>query len=145
MATSAEIDLLERLARRCLAGARCYRDAADQVTRDSLVHLLERRASDLSAAATELRALAGHGAEPLASAGDARMSRTGDLGAAGGDAIPLADCEHAEDAAMSDYLAALDQPLTPALRAVLERQYDTVKHAHGEIRALRDQAGGPVR
>lgn len=139
MATTAEIDLLDRLARTCLAGARCYRDAADQAARDSLVHLLERRASELSAAASELRALAGHGADALASTDEAGVPRAAGSTPASGDAARLDACERAEDAAMSIYLAALDQPLDPALRAVVERQYDTIKHAHGEIRALREQ------
>ena len=137
MPTSAEIELLDRLACSCLAGARRYRDAADQATRDGRVHLLGRRASELTAAATELHALAGHGADAPAPVDDA--ARSGDLAGTSGDATRLDACERAEDAAMSVYLAALEQPMAPTLRAVLERQYDTIKHAHGEIRALREQ------
>ena len=142
MEPSADIDLLHRLAATCRAGARCYRRGADEARRNELVDILERRASELAAAAVELEAFASAAGAPADAGGTTVTLPAADPGrrTAAGDAALLDACERAEDAAMSEYLAALDRPLAAPLRGVVEGQYDHIKHAHGEIRTLRDQA-----
>jgi uncharacterized protein (TIGR02284 family) len=52
----------------------------------------------------------------------------------------LATAEEGEDHAVSEYEDALAKDdLTPALRALIERQAQAVKRAHDKVRALRDR------
>ncbi len=55
------------------------------------------------------------------------------------DAAMLDECERGEDAAVARYRKALDAELQPALRPVIERQYDGVQRNRALVRALRDQ------
>ncbi|MDP3614856.1 MAG: PA2169 family four-helix-bundle protein, partial [Rubrivivax sp.] len=48
--------------------------------------------------------------------------------------------ETGEDTALERYRKALSQDLTPATRAVVERQLEGVKRNHAQVRMLRDQA-----
>lgn len=141
MESSELIDLLHRLEANCRACERCHRRGADQARNDELVDILARRAGELAVAASELRACAA-AVEATADPPWADAARTDPLAsvAPAGDAALLDACERAEDAALTDYLAALDRPLDAPLHAVVQRQYDNAKHHHGTIRTLRDQA-----
>jgi uncharacterized protein (TIGR02284 family) len=48
--------------------------------------------------------------------------------------------EQGEDHAKREYEKALDQDISPTLRAVVERQYQAVQRAHDTVRSLRDAA-----
>ncbi len=48
----------------------------------------------------------------------------------------IAECERAEDTARKDYEEALKQDLPAEVRALLARQFASVRDAHGRIHAL---------
>jgi uncharacterized protein (TIGR02284 family) len=52
------------------------------------------------------------------------------------DAAVLAECERGEDVAKSSYQKALEKDLPPAIRAIVERQYQGVLQHHDRVRAL---------
>jgi len=52
----------------------------------------------------------------------------------------LEEAERGEDAALERYRGALEKELPPAVRSVIERQYEGVKKNHALIRDLRNQA-----
>ncbi|HEY0080536.1 MAG TPA: PA2169 family four-helix-bundle protein [Pyrinomonadaceae bacterium] len=53
----------------------------------------------------------------------------------------ISECERGEDAAVSNYRAALDADLPANVRAIVERQYTHVKEAHDRIRSLERATG----
>ncbi len=57
----------------------------------------------------------------------------------GSDAKGVLDAaEQGEDHAVSEYEKALEQDISPDLRAVIETQFSDIKTAHDEVKALRD-------
>ena len=55
------------------------------------------------------------------------------------DGAILDECERGEDAAMERYRDAIKANLPSDVMAVVQRQYEGVKHNHNQIRRLRDQ------
>lgn len=55
------------------------------------------------------------------------------------DLAMLDECERGEDVALKAYAAALDEPLPPGIRLLVQSQYQGVKHNHDRIKALRDE------
>ena len=55
------------------------------------------------------------------------------------DLAMLDECERGEDVALKAYAAALDEPLPPGVRVLVQSQYQGVKHNHDRIKALRDE------
>jgi uncharacterized protein (TIGR02284 family) len=51
----------------------------------------------------------------------------------------LDECERGEDYAVEQYRDALEQPLPPDVRAVVERQHRGALANHDKVRALRDR------
>ncbi|MCW7540245.1 PA2169 family four-helix-bundle protein [Aquabacterium sp. A7-Y] len=51
----------------------------------------------------------------------------------------LEECERGEDVAVTKYRAALEKPLPPDLRAIVERQLQGAQRNHNEVKALRDR------
>jgi len=56
----------------------------------------------------------------------------------------LEETERGEDSALSSYRKALEKPLTPEVRHVVEQQLQGVRRNHAQVRALRDQARATV-
>ena len=56
----------------------------------------------------------------------------------GGDGAIVAACETGEDFAVKEYEGALQKQLPANLRAVIERQYQSVKQAHDQVRDWRN-------
>lgn len=56
----------------------------------------------------------------------------------GGDGAIVAACETGEDFAVKEYEGALQKQLPANLRTVVERQYQSVKQAHDQVRDWRD-------
>lgn len=56
------------------------------------------------------------------------------------DAAVLAECERGEDVAKSSYKKALEKDLPPAIRMIVERQYQGVLQHHDTVRALEKAA-----
>lgn len=55
------------------------------------------------------------------------------------DLAMLDECERGEDVALKAYAAALDEPLPPGVRLLVQSQYQGVKHNHDRVKALRDE------
>lgn len=55
------------------------------------------------------------------------------------DLAMLEECERGEDAALARYSKALDKPMDPAVKAVIEEQRMGTKANHDQIRAMRDR------
>ncbi len=47
--------------------------------------------------------------------------------------------EQGEDHAVSEYRKALDEDISPELRAVVQRQFTVVQATHDEVKSLRSQ------
>ena len=58
----------------------------------------------------------------------------------GDDAAILSECERGEDSAVKEFEEAMDDGLSPALGEIVSRQFREVKHAHDQIKILRDTA-----
>jgi len=56
----------------------------------------------------------------------------------GGDHAILAAGETGEDYAVKEYKEALDKELPAAARALVERQFQSVKQAHDKVKGMRD-------
>ena len=57
----------------------------------------------------------------------------------GGDHAILAASETGEDYAVKEYKKALDETLPAPVRAIVERQYQSVKQAHDKMKGMRDR------
>ena len=126
-----------------------FAKAADQLDGDGRADIAERfRALSAQRAsfADELRSLAtSYGDEIKESGSVAAAVHRGWMALkdalSGSDPDGVLDvAEQGEDHAVSVYDKALSQDLSPTLRAVVERQYATVKSAHDEVKAQRDRA-----
>jgi len=56
----------------------------------------------------------------------------------GGDQAILIATETGEDYAVGEYRKALDENLPAPLRKIVERQFQSVKHAHDKVKGMRD-------
>ncbi len=52
------------------------------------------------------------------------------------EAAIIAECERGEDVAVRNFREALEKPLAPDLRSLIERQFLQVKEAHDHVRSL---------
>ncbi|MDB5821579.1 MAG: NAD-dependent aldehyde dehydrogenase [Herminiimonas sp.] len=52
----------------------------------------------------------------------------------------LNECERGEDVAVKSYRTALEKELPPALRSMVEQQYQGALRNHDQVKALRDRA-----
>jgi uncharacterized protein (TIGR02284 family) len=57
----------------------------------------------------------------------------------GGDHAILAASETGEDQAVKEYKEALDEALPAPVRAIVERQFQSVKQAHDNVKGMRDR------
>ena len=57
----------------------------------------------------------------------------------GGDHAILAASETGEDYAVKEYKKALDETLPAPVRAIVERQFQSVKQAHDKVKGMRDR------
>jgi uncharacterized protein (TIGR02284 family) len=56
----------------------------------------------------------------------------------GSDGSIMAACETGEDSAVQGYQKALEEDLPENVRALVMRQFQAVKSAHDQVKALRD-------
>lgn len=138
------LDTLQDLAECCKDGEYGFREAAEQVKRPDLKTVLTQRANDCQAAAQELHehihALGGTPDDSGTTAGAMHrgwiavktMFTTYD------DKAVLDECERGEDKALATYRKALEQPMSAALRQLVERQMQGVQRNHDQIKQLRD-------
>lgn len=139
------IDTLNDLIENCRDGEYGFRACAEHVKADDIRALFNRRAEDCATAATQLEAhvvrLGGKPDSGGTATGAAHRGWVAVRGALSSytDLAMLEECERGEDAALSRYSKALDKPLEPAVRALVEEQRMGTKANHDQIRAMRDR------
>jgi len=140
------IDVLKDLVECCKDGEYGFRECAEQAERQDLKTMFLQRADDCRNGAQELNQLVrqhGGTAEEGGSAMGAMhrgwVSIKSKLTSYDDKAV-LEECERGEDNAKARYKKALDKNLPPAVRQVVERQYQGVQRNHDQIKMLRDQA-----
>jgi uncharacterized protein (TIGR02284 family) len=140
------IQLLNDLIETCKDGEYGFRSTAEHASSPELLRLMELRSEECRQAASELQGLVVH----LGGAAEARGSVTGAAhrgwvavkGTLAGysDLNMLEEAERGEDVAIERYRRALDQPLPPDVRSVVERQFEGARRNHQQVRRLRDEA-----
>jgi len=140
------IDTLNDLIETSKDGEYGFRTSAEYLKSPEVKQLFLKRADECRQAAAELQAMVvqlGGSAEDSGSAGGALhrgwVAVKGTLSGYSDKAI-LEATESGEDTALECYRKALTAGLTPAARALVERQLEGVKRNHAQVRMLRDQA-----
>jgi uncharacterized protein (TIGR02284 family) len=144
--TKSIASVLNSLIEACKDGQEGFRSAAENVTSIDFKELFSELSVQRQQFADELQHLAlGLGEEVETNGSFGGVLRRGwmDLKAAitGGDehAI-LVECERGEDAAVAEYLGALDRDDLPSnVHHVIQQQYMSVQAAHDRVRDLRDR------
>lgn len=139
------ISVLNDLIETCRDGQNGFRTAADGVSDPALKSLFNRYSAQRGEFAAELQALvAGLGGSPEKSGSAAAAVHRGwiniksvvtgkDVGAI------VSEAERGEDVAKESYQKALQELMSPEVRAVVQRQYSSVIEAHDEVRRLEIQ------
>ena len=146
MAHDDVISTLNDLIETCKDGEEGFRQCADNISDPQLKSLFSSRSNGCAKAATELQQLvASLGGTPVdRSSMSGSMHRTWvDLKSAitgKDDEAILSETERGEDIALASYRNALERDLPPAVRSVVEHQYQLVVRNHDEVKRLRDQA-----
>ncbi len=137
---------IHHLIERCKDGAKGYKTASEDVEDKDLKDLFKKYAVQRDSMITELQ-------DQLAKMGsldDESSSIEGTIHRAWIDIKSaltsksrkniLEECERGEDYAVKAYKEAMEKDLPGELKAIVQQQYDDVKHAHDHIRTLRDAA-----
>ncbi|MNR06763.1 hypothetical protein D3C85_1228500 [compost metagenome] len=138
------VDVLNELIETSKDGEAGFRTCAEAVLSPELHRLFQHRAEECAAAAEKLQGLVmelgGTPQEGTSLGGDlhrrwidlkALVSGQNEKGI-------LNECERGEDVAMERYEKALEHPLPPAIREIVQDQFTGVIRNHGQIRSLRD-------
>ncbi|MDP2869207.1 PA2169 family four-helix-bundle protein [Methyloversatilis sp.] len=145
MNQSETIEVLNGLIETCKDGEYGFNTCADQADSVKLQSMFRQRADECRSAAQELQT------EVVRAGGEADTSGTvvGALhrgwvsvrGALPGkdDVAMLEEAERGEDRALARYRKALEAPLPPELRNLVQRQLIGAQRNHDQIRALRDE------
>jgi uncharacterized protein (TIGR02284 family) len=143
--TADVIDVLQDLVECCKDGEYGFRESAEQVDRADLKTTLLRRADDCRSAAQELNDLIRQcgGAPEQGGSAMGAMHRgwvavKATLSTYDDKAV-MEECERGEDNAKARYRKALEKPLPPHIRQVVERQMQGVQRNHDQVKMLRDQ------
>ena len=123
-----------------------FRTCAEQAQRPALKRVLLARADDCRAAAQQLNELIRQcggspemGGSTMGALHRGWVAVKAKLSTYDDEAV-LEECERGEDNAKERYRTALDKPLPPHVRQVVERQMQGVVRNHDEIKRLRDAA-----
>ena len=136
------VDTLNNLIETCKDGEEGFRTCAEDIKNPELKTMFNAAARRCAEAAGELRSevqrLGGKAEKSGSLAGSAHRRWVDIKSAIMGkdDASVLAECERGEDVAKSSYKNALEKDLPPAIRAIVERQYQGVLQNHDRVRAL---------
>lgn len=125
-----------------------FRSCSEHVKSPTLREAMQRQAGECQQGAIELAALVRQfGGEPD-EGGSLRgalhrgwVSARAALSTATDQAM-VEECERGEDAAVARYREALQQDLPPAVRSLIERQFDGVRRNHDEVRRWRQSVAG---
>jgi len=139
------IDVLNDLVENCRDGEYGFKACADHTKATELNELFHSRARECNSAALELQALVtqlgGTAETGGTTSGAVHRGWVAVKGTLAGytDLAMLEECERGEDVAKARYQKVLAEELPPAVRLVVERQYQGVLRNHDQIRALRDR------
>jgi uncharacterized protein (TIGR02284 family) len=137
---------LNDLIKTCKDGEEGFRQCSEHISNPQLKSLFAARADGCAKAADELGSLiASLGGTPMARSsvsGSMHRSWVNLKAAVSGqdDKSILSETERGEDIAVASYRNALERDLPPAVRTVVEHQYQLVLRNHDEVKRLRDQA-----
>jgi uncharacterized protein (TIGR02284 family) len=140
------VDVLQDLVECCKDGEYGFRACAEQAKRGDLKQVFLQRADDCRAAAQELNRLVmncGGKAEDGGSAMGAvhrGWVTVKSTFSTYDDKAVLNEAERGEDNAKARYMKALQKPLPPHVKQVVERQMQGVQRNHDQVKALRDAA-----
>ena len=140
------IDTLNDLIETCKDGEEGFRTCAEDIRNVELKSMFTTAAQRCGEAArelqTEVQRLGGKAEKSGSLAGSAHRRWVDIKSAILGkdDAAVLAECERGEDVAKSSYQKALAKDLPPAIRSIVERQYEGVLQHHDRVRALEKAA-----
>jgi uncharacterized protein (TIGR02284 family) len=140
------VDTLNDLIETCKDGEEGFRTCAEDIRNAELKTMFTTAAQRCAQAAQELQAEVsrlGGKPERKSSLSGSVHRRWVDIKQAimgKDDAAVLAECERGEDVAKSSYQKALAKDLPPAIRAIVERQYQGVLQHHDRVRALEKAA-----
>ena len=143
--TADVIDALKDLVECCKDGEYGFRESAEQVDRADLKATLLRRADDCRSAAQELNDLVRQcGGSPEEGGTAMGAMHRGWVAVKAtlstyDDKAVMEECERGEDNAKARYRKALEKPLPPHIRQVVERQMQGVQRNHDQVKMLRDQ------
>lgn len=139
------MDTLNKLVATCKDGEYGFLSCAEHANADDLRRTFSARAEECRQGAAELQSLIrANGGTPDdggTATGAVHRGWVAVKGTLSGysDLAMLEECERGEDTAVERYRKALEEPLPPDVRAVVERQFEGVKHNHMQVRTLRDQ------
>ena len=142
------VDALQDLVECCKDGAYGFRECAEQAKDAQLKSMLLQRADDCRRGAEELnqqiRQCGGQAQESGSAMGALHRGWVSVRSAltAYDDKAVLEECERGEDNALARYRKALQQPLPPQVKQVVERQYQQVQRNHDQVKMLRNQLRG---
>jgi len=150
MTSEETIATLNALIETCKDGEYGFRACAEHVELSALRQLFVGRADDCARAAQELQAqVVQLGGEPDTGGSAGAALHRGwvalrDTLAGYTDEALLGECARGEERATARYQAALEQPLSEAVRAIVERQANDVRLSRDQIRDLRERLSGDV-
>jgi len=139
------MNTLNKLVSTCKDGEYGFRSCAEHVNADDLRRIFNTHADECRQGAAELQTLIRqNGGKPEDSGTATGAVHRGWVAVKGtlsgySDLAMLEECERGEDAAVERYRSALEEPLPPDVRTVVERQFEGVKRNHLQVRTLRDQ------
>lgn len=140
------IDTLNDLIETCKDGEEGFHTCAEDIERVDLKSIFERAAQRCADSARELQAevlrLGGKPERKPSLAGSAHRRWVDIKSAITGrdEGAVLAECERGEDVAKHSYQKALEQDLPPAVRGIVQRQYQGVLEHHDMVRHLEKAA-----
>ncbi len=143
--TNNTIEIIENLIQTCRNGEEGYRSAAEHTNDLDLRDFFDREAKERARFARELERVAQGLGEPEPSRDTSVASKLHrawfDLKQkfGGGDESVVASVETGESDARKEYQEALDSDLPFDVRAVVERQFESIAIAYDRVCALRDQ------
>lgn len=139
------LDVLDDLIECCKDGEYGFRSCAENTGRDDLRTLFNDRAEDCRRGAQELqeqaRSLGGEVDDSGSALGAVHrgwVSVRSTL-SSHDDKAMLEEAERGEDNALARYRKALQKPLPPTVRSIVERQLQGVQRNHDQIKMMRDQ------
>jgi uncharacterized protein (TIGR02284 family) len=139
------IDALQDLVEACKDGEYGFRTSAERAERADLKPVLSKWAEEYRSAGEELnRQIETCGGTPEKGGSVMGAMHRGwvavQAAIGDNDKAVLEGCERGQDNALARYRKALEKPLPGNIRSVVERQLETVRECHAQMKMLRDEA-----